>query len=74
MQETIELLNDIFESEVSVNDIDKEVHEVLLWDSFHIMDFLVEMEERFEKRIKIEDVSEIYRIRDLIQLIEKQMR
>lgn len=72
MQEVIKLLNDIFESEVTINDLENEVQKVLLWDSFHIMNFLVEMEEKFDKRIEIEEISDIYQIKDLLQLIQNK--
>lgn len=70
MSELLQVLNDIFESKLTINDVEKEVQEVLPWDSFHIMNFLVEMEERFNKKVTIEHISEVYYIQDLLQLIK----
>lgn len=70
MSELLQVLNDIFESKLTINDVEKEVQEVLPWDSFHIMNFLVEMEERFNKKVTIEHISEVYYIQDLLQFIK----
>lgn len=72
MPETIQLLNDIFESELTINDMEKEVKEVLEWDSFHLMNFLVEIEERFGKRVSIEDISMICSVCDLVNIVENR--
>ena len=71
MKEIIDFLSDIFESDLTVEDIEKEVQDVLQWDSFHIMNFLMEMEEQFQIKISIEEISEIYCVRDLLRMVKK---
>lgn len=74
MTEALQILNDIFESELTMNDIEKEVQEILPWDSFHIMNFIVEIEEKFQKEITIDKISNINYVKDLLNLIEQQER
>ena len=45
MEKKIQLLNDIFEVGLTDDDLEKDVEEVLPWDSFYIMEFLVKAEE-----------------------------
>ena len=71
MKEIIDFLSGIFESDLTVEDIEKEVQDVLQWDSFHIMNFLMEMEEQFQIKISIEEISEIYCVRDLLRMVKK---
>lgn len=72
MEKKLELLNDIFEADLTQDDLDMEVKTVFKWDSFHIMDFLVETEERFHRRITIEEISRVSCVRDLIRLMERK--
>lgn len=68
MEKKIGFLNKIFEIELQISDIDKEVADVLKWDSFHIMCFMVETEKQFHKKITIQQISEICSVNDLLQL------
>lgn len=75
MEEKIEIVNRAFEAEIDwkdldKRDLDKKVADVLIWDSFHIMNYLVEVEERFHKRITVEQISEVESLHDLLQLME----
>lgn len=72
MDEKVELLNEIFEAELTMDDLEQNVEDVLLWDSFHIMDFMAEMAEHFQKRITLEQISEIKRIRELLRFMETE--
>lgn len=68
----IELLKDIFEAELTMEDLDREVGEVLAWDSFHIMEFLVGAEEEFQRRITVEQISAVRYVCDLLSLLEEE--
>ena len=70
--EKIEILNEIFDTEMTVNDVDKEIGAVLDWNSFQIMNFLVETEELFHKRITVEQISQVKYIRDLLVLMGQE--
>ena len=72
MDEKIKLLKDVFEIDLSLDDLDREVSEALPWDSFHIMNYLVEAEEQFGNRISIEQISEIKKIRELLDLTVRE--
>ncbi len=72
MEKKIKILNDVFELELTENDLNKEIEKVLPWDSFHIMEFLAEIEERYNKRITIEQISRVKKICDLLNLIESK--
>lgn len=72
MDEKMELLNEIFETNLGPDDLDRELVTALEWDSFHIMSFLVMSEEQFDKKISIEQLAEVRYIRDLLQLLEKK--
>ncbi len=69
MEKKIQLLNDIFEVGLTDDDLEKDVEEVLPWDSFYIMEFLVKAEEEFHKRITIEEISGVGSIKELLQLM-----
>ena len=70
MEEKIKLINETFDVELSADDLNKEVETTLTWDSFHILCYLVRVEEQFHKRIRIEQISEVRSVNDLCQLIE----
>ena len=70
MRERMDALNEIFDVELSLDDLDKETGEILEWDSFHIMNFMMETEERFHKKITIEQIAEVKFVRDLIELMK----
>lgn len=74
MNQKLEFLNEIFERDLSEDDLSRDVKATLEWDSFHIMNFMVMSEERFHKRINIEDLAEVRYICDLINLLEKNRR
>lgn len=72
MEKKIELLEDIFEAELTMEDLDREIEEVLAWDSFHIMEFLVEADERFQRKITVEQISAVRYVCDLLSLLEEE--
>ena len=72
MEKKIELLNEIFDTEITVNDVDKEIGALLDWNSFQIMNFMVETEERFHKRITVEQISQVKYIQDLLAMMEQE--
>lgn len=72
MKERLEVLSEIFETELTPDDLDRETGEALEWDSFHIMEFLVKTEARFHKRVTIEQIAEVRFVRDLVQLMESE--
>lgn len=71
MDSKIELLNQIFERDLTYEDLDKDVENALEWDSFHIMEFLVMIEEQFKIRISIEQIAKVRYVRDLLRLFER---
>ena len=71
MEKKIELLNEIFDTEITVNDVGKEIGALLDWNSFQIMNFMVETEERFHKRITVEQISQVKYIQDLLAMMEQ---
>jgi acyl carrier protein len=72
MEKKIELLNEIFDTEITVNDVGKEIGALLDWNSFQIMNFMVETEERFHKRITVEQISQVKYIQDLLAMMEQE--
>lgn len=72
MGEKIKLLSEIFETELTMDDLEQDVEEALLWDSFHIMDFLAETEKHFRKRITLEQISEIKKVCELLRFMEAE--
>ena len=72
MEKKIELLNEIFDTEITVNDVGKEIGALLDWNSFQIMNFLVETEERFHRRITVEQISQMKYIQDLLVMMEQE--
>lgn len=74
MNRKLEFLNEIFERDLSENDLDREVKAALEWDSFHVMNFMVMSEEQFHKRISIEDLAEVRYVCDLMNLLENNRR
>lgn len=74
MNRKLEFLNEIFERDLSENDLDREVKTALEWDSFHVMNFMVMSEEQFHKRISIEDLAEVRYVCDLMNLLENNRR
>lgn len=69
MEEKIKLINEVFEADLRQADLSRKVADVLIWDSFHIMNYLVEVEEQFQKRIMIEQISEVGCVYELLQLM-----
>lgn len=70
MEEKIELINEIFDVDLSADDLDGEVETTLPWDSFHILRYLSKAEEQFHKRITIEQILEVRYVNDLWRIIE----
>ncbi len=70
MEEKIKLISEIFEVDLRQEDLSRKVTDVLIWDSFHIMNYLMEVEEQFQKRITVEQISEVGYVYELLQLME----
>lgn len=69
MKAAEELINEIFEVEIQEDQISKKIEDVVEWNSFMIMNFMVEMSERYQAEISVEDISGIETMRDLLQLV-----
>lgn len=72
METKIKILNNIFDVELTLDDLEKELCEVFEWNSFYIMNFLVDMEDRFHKKITVEQISEVKYVYELLHLMERE--
>ncbi|MBA9041792.1 acyl carrier protein [Bacillus aryabhattai] len=67
----IELLADILEIETSDIDFQEELSELENWDSVNSLRILTHIEDEFNIRLSMEEYSNIQRINELSELIEK---
>lgn len=69
MEKALKLLKDAFETEITEALLDEAVEDALVWDSFHMMNFLVEAQEQFHRRISVEELSAVRYVGDLVRLL-----
>lgn len=67
----IELLADILEIETSDIDFQEKLSELENWDSVNSLRILTHIEDEFNIRLSMEEYSNIQRINELSELIEK---
>lgn len=67
----IELLADILEIETSDIDFQEELSELENWDSVNSLRILTHIEDEFNIRLSMEEYSNIQRVNELSELIEK---
>ncbi len=65
-----DILYDVFDVKISDKDKKDYIENVLKWDSFNIMNLLVETDNRFHKRLDLEKIFSIKTVGELIQIIE----
>ncbi len=70
MRKALEIVNEIFDCNVTERDLGRFVEDVIEWDSFLIMNFMSKMSERYQAAITVEQISEIQILEDLVELIE----
>lgn len=74
MDEAIKVFEEIFQLQLKEDELEKEIGEVLDWDSFTIMEFMSEISERYNKTIDIVQLSAIDTIQDVLELIFNCMK
>lgn len=67
----IELLADILEIETSDINFQEELSELENWDSVNSLRILTHIEDEFNIRLSMEEYSNIQRVNELSELIEK---
>lgn len=70
----LDILSEIFESEITEDQLDEEIEEALCWDSYMIMNFMSEMNDRYGVFITIEELADIGTIRELADLVDRYER
>jgi len=73
MEKAMKVFDEIFEVPLKIEDLEKQVEEVLDWDSFTIMEFMVQISEKYDITIDIAQISAIVTVKDLIDLIHNCM-
>lgn len=73
MEKAMEAFSEIFEISLKPEDLEKQVEELLDWDSFTIMEFMVKISEKYDVTIDIVQISAIDTVKDVIELIYKCM-
>lgn len=74
MEKEISVFNEIFDVNIIETDVLKPVEQVIIWDSFNIMEFLSEMSERFNEDIDIMQISMVVTVEDVLLIIKKCMK
>ncbi|WP_026526299.1 acyl carrier protein [Butyrivibrio sp. VCD2006] len=60
---------DVFAVELTHEDYDRSVEEVLKWDSFMIASMMTELFDRYGKQVDLEKLFSIRTVRDVVNLI-----
>lgn len=69
METAMKAFSDIFEVSITPDDFEKQVDNLIDWDSFTIMNFMAEMSEKFGVTINIAQISAIDKVKDVVDLI-----
>lgn len=70
----IEIMNSIFESNVTEESMDMPIGQAVDWDSYMIMNFLSEIADQYNVDIDVEEVMMVEQVKDLINLIQKYIK
>lgn len=69
MERELQLIQDVFKTEVQEIQIDEKIDAILDWNSFMIMQLMAEISSRYQYDISVMEIAEIERLRDLVELI-----
>lgn len=71
-EKILSIISKTFETDIDINDYDKNITTVIQWESFYIVSMLTEIMEITHKNIDLEKLFLVKTLRELVELIKEE--
>lgn len=71
-EEIIKEINKVFEVNLTIEDIDKNIEDVIEWSSYEALLFMNYLQEKYQKKVLLKELVKLHKIGDMIDVIKSR--